>query len=311
MNSNPIYPPKSEKFLESVFKYLEKFKGHRLYDFILDDYFAKVEQKDAGYGRWLSHLVPYLCHQYNLGEDPKILDFGCGTGAMTVLINSLGFHAVGIDIHQEHLNLANVLAEENNLPKTTFVLADETDKNIPLPDKSFVIILLFVVVEHLSDKLLNYLLPELNRICSGVVYVVVPNKLNLIDDHTGLRFVPWMPRWLAERYVKFRGDSYRYILSQDESWDVHYRTFNQVVSLFKNHNFRIEFPLDEVVFPPIEICKPIWISQYGGRLYTKPFYFLLRLVGNILLNLGQPVQSLYPYINLIFIPQESDDKNKV
>ena len=57
MNSNPIYPPKSEKFLESVFKYLEKFKGHRLYDFILDDYFAKVEQKDAGYGRWLSHLV--------------------------------------------------------------------------------------------------------------------------------------------------------------------------------------------------------------------------------------------------------------
>jgi|LakMenEpi03Aug12_release.lakeMendotaPanAssembly.Ray.scaffolds.fasta_scaffold67636_7 hypothetical protein len=115
-----------------------------------------------------------------------------------------------------------------------------------------------------------------------------------------------MPRWFAENYVKFRGASYRYILSQDENWDVHYRTFNQVVSIFKNHNFRVELPPDEVVFPAIKVCKPIWISQYSGRFYTKPFYFLLRVVARILLKLGLPVQALYPYINLIFIPQKSD-----
>lgn len=114
VKSTLMYPPKSEKFLQSVVKYLEKFRGHQLYDFIINDYFAKVEQKDGGYGRWLSYLIPYLCRYYNFGEKPKILDFGCGTGAITVLINSLGFPAIGIDIYQEHLSLANILAEEND-----------------------------------------------------------------------------------------------------------------------------------------------------------------------------------------------------
>src|SRR5207302_944530 len=151
-----------------------------------------------------------------LAEDDKVsgrktLDVGCGTGALTVLMKLVGFDAIGIDVHQQHVQLAKVLADENSLSKDMFVC--DQDSKLPFPDRSFDIVTMISVLEHLDDATLAALVPELARVCKGLLFVQAPSSASLRDDHTGLLFVPWMPQWLARLYVASYGRKYRYSIS--------------------------------------------------------------------------------------------------
>jgi len=282
-------PVKAEKFLKQAREYINSYKGTYIYNVLIRDYLEKTEQVDAGYGRWLQDLIVYLASHYDIKTQPLILDFGCGTGELTVLMNKLGFQAIGLDKHRKHLELAKILAKENNLPETTFILNE--DNKLPFDDNSFDIIMMFSVLEHLSDAVLKWLLPELRRVCRGIVYLLVPNKLKIGDDHTGLRFVPWMPRWLARMYIKMHGRKNKYFISTSGSWDVYYRTFNKINFLFKENGFDLDFPPDNFVYPPLD--KPL---NFGTRI------ILIRLTWRLMIKLGWPKQAFYPILNLIFIP---------
>jgi SAM-dependent methyltransferase len=291
---------KADRFIAAAVAYLEPLKGKYIYEPIVQDYHRKTEQVDGGYARWLSTALPFLVQQYGLPKQPKILDFGCGTGELTVLMNALGFPATGVDVHDDHLALARLLAEENGLPPSTFVQSQEQGR-LPFPDQSFDLVTLFVVLEHLSDDVLKWLLPELRRICKGVIYVLVPNKLQTRDDHTGLRFVPWMPRSLAAWYIQLRGEYYRYAISKEGGWDVYYRSFKRIERQFAQAGLRLELPPDEVIFPPLREAAPI--HQVGltlpilGRQLALRVPLPVRAMG----RLGWPGQAFYPYLNLLFV----------
>ncbi len=298
--SKSIKPLQSEKFMKAVLEYMEPFQGTHNYQPIINGHMEKTEQIEAGYGRWLQNLLTYLVQQFNLGKQPRILDLGCGTGELVVRMNVLGFEATGIDLHEKHLELARILAKENSLPDTLFVL--NKSNRLPFEDNSFDVITLFSVLEHLSDATLKWLLPELKRICWGVMYVLVPNRLKITDDHTRLHFVPWMPHWLATLYVKSRGHKHRYFISESSTWDVYHRGYGRVVSLFQNYGFSVKFPPDKVIYPLLEQCPPIF--QIGGnlRLCKKKFFVGVPLPYNAIIKLGYPKQAFYPYFNLIFVP---------
>lgn len=294
MNRN-IQPLKAERFMKVALEYIKPYKDVYIYNLIIRDYLEKTEQVDAGYGRWLQHLVTYLVRHYNLKAQPHILDFGCGTGELTVRMNTLGFQAIGIDNHEKHLELARILAKENNLPETIFIL--NKDNKLPFSDNSFDIITMFSVLEHLSDATLKWLLPELRRVCRGVIYMLVPNKLKIGDDHTGLRFVPWMPKWLARMYIKMHGRKNKYFISTSGSWDVYYRTFSRIKFLFKEYGFNLELPPDNLFYPPspqvIRLGKTL-------RLGTKTIFIGLPSPWRLMIKLGWPKQAFYPILNLIF-----------
>lgn len=289
--------------MSEVLEYMAPLKGTHIYDAMERGHLEKTERIDAGYGRWLQELLEHITDTYNLGDHPRILDVGCGTGELVVRMNVLGFDATGVDLHERHLVLARILAEENDLPNTLFVSNNGND--LPFENNSFDIVTLFSVVEHLSDTTLSQLLPELKRICCGILYVLVPNRLKLTDDHTGLRFVPWMPRWLATLYVKSRGPKYQYYISESATWDVYHRSYGRVVSLFQNYGFTVRFPPDNIVYPPLDQVPPIRRIGKNLRFRNKNIYIGAPLPHRLMTRFRYPKQGFYPYLNLIFVSEKS------
>ncbi len=292
-------PLQAEKFLQAAWEYLEPFKGTYLYDAMVRDFMEKTGRVDAGYRQWLDRMLRFLVQNYALTGN-CVLDFGCGTGELTVHIRSLGYEAYGLDVHEKHLKLARILAEENGFSPEMFILS--ASERLPFPDKSVDVVTMFSVLEHLDDSTLKKLLPEFRRICRGVIYVLVPNRLKSIDDHTGLEGVPVMPRWLAAAYVKMRGEKHRYFISRSQSWDVHYRTLGRIASIFRRYGFALAFPPDDLIYPPLEKSPPVTHIGWSVRIRSKGIFIGMRLPRETLMRWGWPRQAFYPYLNLIFIP---------
>lgn len=289
-------PLRATAFLAAARARLEPLRGACIYEPIARDLLAKTEQVDAGYGRWLGALLPYLASACGISKKPRVLDFGCGSGELTVLMNTLGYEVVGIDLHEEHLALARLLASENGVPESRFVLHEQGP--LPFEDGAFDLVTLFVVLEHLSDPALDLVLPELMRVCSGGIFVQVPNRLQTRDDHTGLRFVPWMPRWLAERYVRLRGPRHRYAISRDGTWDVTYRTYAGIERRFAKHGLTVHFVPDELVYPPLDVARPLFHPPAGAACWRRFAHGAVRAGASFLAGGSAPRQAWYPYLNL-------------
>jgi 2-polyprenyl-3-methyl-5-hydroxy-6-metoxy-1,4-benzoquinol methylase len=300
-------PLRAEKFLKAALEYVEPLKGTYIYDAIVRDYKQKTDQEDAGYEQWLKKLLEFVTQNYNL-KNIRVLDFGCGTGELAVRMRCLGYEASGLDVHEKHLRLAKILAMENGLDKKMFILNDINSNKLPFVDDEFDIITMFSVFEHIDCSTLRWLLPELKRICRGIIYVLVPNRLKPVDDHTGLKFVPWMPRWLATGYLKTRSKKHRYFISQSGDWDVHYRSFFRIVSLFRRYGFVLDFSPDEVIYPPLDKAPPITRIGKYFMLGSRRIFIGIPFPWRIMMRLGYPKQVFYPYLNLIFIPQKGGIK---
>ncbi|NIP58587.1 MAG: methyltransferase domain-containing protein [Gemmatimonadetes bacterium] len=295
----------ADRFLEAAERSLDPLRGTRIHDAATRDRLAKLGIADQSYVEWLRDLLPWLVDRYaRVPERPRILDFGCGTGELAVLMNRLGHPTIGLDVHGEHLRLARILARENGLPPSIFL--ESAGGALPFADGAFDVVDLHVVIEHLEDPVLDRALPELRRICRGCLYVTVPNRLQLVDDHTGLRFVPLLPRRLASAYVRLRGRRHRYGISPGGGWDVTYRSFSSLRGRFRAHGFRLELPPDELVFPPIGSDAQVPLTRYH-ELSPSPWKRALwRLLGALIrwtTPSDAPPQALLPYLNLIFVPE--------
>lgn len=70
--------------------------------------------------RWTHALVSYLFQRANISSSQKILEVGCGTGAvLQELIRPLNAHYLGLDINQEYLSFF-----QQTHPNTDLVLGD-------------------------------------------------------------------------------------------------------------------------------------------------------------------------------------------
>jgi ubiquinone/menaquinone biosynthesis C-methylase UbiE len=304
--SEDIRPLEGRRFIKAVLDFLAPAQRAKLYDFWVRDHMEKLELIDAGYGRWLKRLLPYLVNRYGL-QGKRVLDLGCGTGELAVRMNLLGFETVGIDVNERTLDLAKILAVENGLPETIFVKSNT--ESLPFAENSFDIVTMFSVLEHVDDQtLIHKLLPELRRVCRGVVYILVPNKLKPSDDHTGLKFVCWMPKSLAEVYIKTRGPKYRYFLSASGAWDVSYRTLSHISSLLQSH-FLLNFPSDEVMYPPLNNAPMITRIGKNVRIGDRKIFIGVPIPWKLMVRMGYPKEVFYPYLNLIAIPKKNRKKN--
>jgi 2-polyprenyl-3-methyl-5-hydroxy-6-metoxy-1,4-benzoquinol methylase len=282
-------------------------KGTYIFDAAIRDSLEKTSPRDtSGYVAWLQHLYKYLSEQEDLSGF-KTLDIGCGTGALTVLMKLSGFEATGIDVHAKHIGLARILAEENGLSPDMFMCHE--GQQLPFEDQSFDVVTMISVLEHLDDVTLNGLVPELARICRGLLVVQAPNSAAVRDDHTGLLFVPSMPRWLARAYVASRGEKYQYRISASGGWDVHYRNFDQVIRSFGAY---FDFSLSPAAccYPqtPAEY-SPAWIGKHL-RLWEREFFAGLPLPWRqFRIRRGYPKEAYYPYLNLILKPKSLSGEN--
>lgn len=146
-----------------------------------------IEENPWGYAKRLRYI-----RQAIVGEFPnvprasvRILDVGCGNGSFVAIpLARSGFQVVGIDVHQESIDHARILAEKT--PTANFLVRDVTD----LQHAPFDVIILSEVLEHVREpkSLLLDSLRHLKR--NGIMIVTTPN------GYGGFELDSWVYRHL-------------------------------------------------------------------------------------------------------------------
>ncbi len=105
------------------------------------------------YDKWVNDLES-LFSRYDISVN-KILDCGCGTGAMSLRLAQRGYAVTGIDLSEQMLLIATQKAIDANMP-IRYLQRDVSD--IQISQKQDLIISYFDVINYLDDEnLLKFL----------------------------------------------------------------------------------------------------------------------------------------------------------
>jgi len=112
-------------------------------------------------------LVISLIKKHSGNKKIKILDLGCGTGAMLAKLRTLGT-VFGADNSKLALKFAHKRGLKN------LYLCDFNKDSLPFADNSYDVILILDVIEHIKNPKL--LLDEISRVLApdGLLIVIVP-----------------------------------------------------------------------------------------------------------------------------------------
>jgi len=113
--------------------------------------------------------------QENISKDLEILDWGCGTGRISLELQKKGYHVTGFDINQHNIDEANESASKSNTlfkNRVKFDVANAMD--LPYPDESFDVCLMqafMTTIDNTDDR--RIILGEANRILkrNGILYM--------------------------------------------------------------------------------------------------------------------------------------------
>ena len=111
-----------------------------------------MTQSAGGYPEWVfsgaadnhNYLVPAVLHALPRGEGQRVLDIGCGNGALTAQIQRAGMSVTGIDFTASGIDRAR-----QSFPDITFVVHDISDPLLPALQGQFDIVVSAEVIEHL------------------------------------------------------------------------------------------------------------------------------------------------------------------
>lgn len=135
-----------------------------------------------------------------LGDDlarARALDVGCASGGITTNLAPCVYHIVGIDLDQPAVKQAD---QANHLPNLEFAIA--SGSQIPFFNESFDLLICAQVYEHVDHQ--AGLASEVWRVLrpGGVCLFSGPNRLAVTEEHYWLPFLSWLPRSLANIYMR-------------------------------------------------------------------------------------------------------------
>lgn len=206
-------------------------------------------------------------------KNKKILDLGCGVGSFANFLYTNGIDVVGFDIIKNPIKVG--LAEG----KVPLLLA--RGENIPFKDGTFDIILLFDMIEHLwKEKSQEEALLEMNRVLKddGMIILTAPNRLWPWDEEVFLFGVRFLPRELADWYVRFRGAS-TYVEDRNGGFNFRMRTYHGYKNLFTKTGFylsKVENLGGSCWGIPEPFCKALNIVCNNSKMLFPAFVFLLK-----------------------------------
>lgn len=178
-----------------------------------------------------ARVIARICGEL-LARADRVADLGSGTGIVKKELETiydkpiLGFE---IDV--------TFIEEEDRM-----VVADV--HRLPLPEGALDFVVANHLYEHVEDQPLFF--RELRRVLSagGRAYVSAGNRLAVVEPHYRLPFLSWLPRPLADLYLRVtgRGRSYR---------DVRFRTYGSLRSMMERAGLRVrdetERAIDELL----------------------------------------------------------------
>jgi SAM-dependent methyltransferase len=129
-----------------------------------------------------------------------VLNVGCGTGGFNVVARRRGAQVCGVDSEWEAVAIAGDKAQA-----TGGLVAGAAGEALPFRDASFDLVHCFSTIEHVSSAAET--VREMIRVTrpDGAVYVHTPSALACYEAHYKLFWIPRLPRWLGQWYLRLRG----------------------------------------------------------------------------------------------------------
>ena len=132
-----------------------RFYDGRLYAWVMDSF--------------LAGLHGYISNQVNPGE--KVLDAGCGTGALVFRIAEKAKMVVGVDLSPEMVKYANSQLSKGKFEHLSFVLGDVSRALADHHDGFFDLATLVLALHEMPPETRTSILQELSRLAKRVLCV--------------------------------------------------------------------------------------------------------------------------------------------
>ena len=139
---------------------------------------------DWGLERWWKHINAQVYHFYPGRIVGRVIDVGCGVGAMSLLVaqDPAVSYVLGLDVSYEAIAAAERFRERLGESKVEFQIADFT---IPttLPAESFDSAMSFHTLEHIYPEDLDQFMANLNAVLKpgATVLISIPHLRNYYD----------------------------------------------------------------------------------------------------------------------------------
>lgn len=134
-----------------------------------------------------------------------VLDMGGSTGIIDYILSGSFKKIIGIDIDEQAIDYASKKFKRKNLK---FEIGDAL--KLRYKNDSFDLVICTHVYEHVSDQ--EKLFKEIQRVLrkNGLCYLAATNRLWILEPHYNLFFLSWLPKKLANLYMRVmrKGDKY-------------------------------------------------------------------------------------------------------
>lgn len=193
-------------------------------------------------------MIISILKDYKDIKKSKILDIGTGSGVIASEIGKISKNVYSVDVTDERI------------AKNNFTFKKIKSEKLPFKDEEFDIIISNHVMAHVKNDEMH--LREISRVLKsdGVVYLSMLNKLNPLEPNFNLWFLSWMPKNIADSYVKLIHGGKFYDVSPLTYWTFikkikKYFTYDDAtIKIIKQ---KIQAP--DIIYKLFKVFSPVWI----------------------------------------------------
>ena len=193
-----------------------------------------------------------------LDHQPKrILDLGYGDGQITNELHQRGYNVLGLDVSRKGCQNAR-----ERFPECDFRVYDGL--NLPFEENSFDTIIMNDVLEHIPYSHMEQLIERVKEVLTpeGMIYISVTNRFELVEPHTSIPFLTWLPRVFWKPINKmFRG------IENIKIQNIYPYTFRRLKSFCKTHD--LEYINFTSVYTLHKFSDPAYIGNTFLRMMVK------------------------------------------
>ncbi|MBX3457101.1 MAG: class I SAM-dependent methyltransferase [Candidatus Paracaedibacteraceae bacterium] len=197
------------------------------------------------------------CVARYVSQKTKVLDIGSGFGSFVYLLRKDGIEATGMEISDFLVGYARHRFDVEfgeSVVSSDEVYLHQSALAIPFSDNSFDVITIWNVLEHLPDY--RDLLKEVSRVLKpgGKLFIKNVNYAScFVEPHYRVLWIPLLPKWIAQVYLKLRGRNPQYLMEE-----IHYITNSKVLRELTRHDYVISSRLiDRLADKAIDIKNPL------------------------------------------------------
>lgn len=161
-------------------------------------------------------------------KNASVLEVGCGFGSLSSLLLSRGAQVVATEIDQKKLTLAKKFLRQSMLKKK-IKLVPVTGEVLPFPKQTFDAVIIFDVIEHVTNP--GKMMKEAQRVLKpgGILYVEFTPYYSITGHH--LYDYTWLPihLFLSKSLIKkiIFSKQTKGILTQTDLWE-QFRSLNKL-----------------------------------------------------------------------------------